>query len=123
MKRHIVTTTAAALLALTAPAVADCAAELEKLRGAALAGESGQAEAGSGEVIKDGSVAPLETDDTLATSGQDIEAQQEGGDTAAMEAREGDDPGRQEALDRAQAALDAGDEDACMAALEEARAM
>lgn len=84
--------------------------------------------AGDGEVSKDGSTEPLEADPQIATSGQDVAAQQEGGETAAQQANQGaggsgDGSGRQAALDRAHAALAAGDEEACMAAVEEARAM
>ena len=103
---------------------------------------------GQGEAIsKDGSVAPLESageaGQDAATAGgnsagvamsqQDAEAQQQGGavaqDTAAAHAGAdgghsgGHSGGQMEALDRAHAALAAGDEAGCAAALEEARSM
>lgn len=90
--------------------------------------EAADASVDDGEVIKDGSTAPLNAESDIAMSGQDAQAQQEGGETAAAQPAEGSEAtgpesDRQAALDRAQAALDAGDEEACMSALEEARAM
>lgn len=76
----------------------------------------------SGEVAKDGTEEPLNADPDLATSGQDAQAQSEGGETAAEQAMAGDgSEDRDAAIARAQAALDAGDEAACMEALEEAK--
>lgn len=88
---------------------------------------SGSAEA-DGEVAKDGSTAPLETGSAVATSGQDAQAQQDGQATAAGQAGvttgpASDSAERTAALDRARAALESGDEEACMAAVEEARSM
>ena len=150
MKRTLLATVAALALSVAA-ASADCAADLAQMghgsgegisKDGSLAplqsaGEGtpqtggdaagGGTETGEGEVAKDGSAAPLEADAQVATSGQDAQAQQAGGDTAAAQAAgsggsgHGDD--MQAALDRAQAALDAGDEAGCMAALEEARGL
>lgn len=88
---------------------------------------TGSAEA-DGEIAKDGSQAPLETGSAVATSAQDAQAQQEGAGTAAEQAgadaaSDGDTPERTAALDRARMALESGDEDACMAAVEEARSL
>jgi hypothetical protein len=124
MKRTYLTGAAlAVLMAGTAPALADCAAELERMGG------------GEG-IAKDGSTAPLEGagDATpgggeagaVATSPADVEAQQEGEATAAGEAAGGDAGAGQAgmgagvdeaALTRARAALAAGDEAGCMEAL------
>ncbi len=60
----------------------------------------------------------------MATSAQDAQAQSQGGETAAAQAAGasgGDGSDKQAAIDRAQKALDAGDEEACMQAVEEAR--
>ena len=135
-------------------ATADCAAEL-------AAYQSGSAEAeGGGEIAKDGSLAPMQTEtagDAAATTGtageaDDEAAQEEGvakdGTEAPMQEETADTSGeseagaaisgqdaqaqqqadapaggdaRAEALARAEAALAAGDEEGCMAALEEAR--
>lgn len=96
---------------------------------------SGDAEGG---IAKDGSLAPLEEDAGtsstegasagVATSAQDAQSQQDGGETAAAEAQAASDdasdtPERTAALDRAHAAMEAGDEEGCMAAVEEARGM
>lgn len=91
--------------------------------------ESGE----TGEIAKDGSQAPLEepgdTAPDVATSAQDAQAQQEGGepaaaaaDAAAADAGAGGSE-RDDALARARAALAEGDEAGCMAALEEARSL
>lgn len=85
---------------------------------------------GSNEVAKDGTQAPLEEDGvasggsdagaggdpSIALSQQDAQAQQEG----ASGSNSGT---RAEALERAQAALDRGDEEGCMDAVEEARSL
>jgi hypothetical protein len=79
--------------------------------------EGFDAASGGQGVAKDGSTAPLEAEEgevvgggetPIATSPQDAQAQQDA---------PRDDP----ALERARAALDAGDEQACLDALEEAR--
>ena len=83
---------------------------------------------GADEMAKDGTEAPLaednvdaegsasgvDEDSTIALSQQDVEAQQE-------EASGSNNGTRAEALERAQAALDRGDEAACLEAVEEAR--
>ena len=89
----------------------------------------------AGEVTKDGDRAPLETGEQVdsqasgnAMSGQDAQSQQDGGATAADMKTDGstmaaaDDGGAGDAIARAEAALAAGDEEACMAAIEEAKA-
>jgi hypothetical protein len=147
MKRQLLITAAAAALLFGASAAwADCAEELAQLQegvsktgamaplaesapatpqtggGAAAGGESAT---GDGEIAKTGDTAPLEANPDVATSAQDAQAQSAGGETAAAQAEgaEGDGASRAEALARAQAALDAGDEAGCMAAVEEAKAM
>lgn len=72
---------------------------------------------GDNQIVKDGDTAPLEADtDSIATSGQDASEQQDGssGDTSQE---------FEDAIATAQAALDAGDEAACMEAVEEARSL
>lgn len=155
MMKWMLMITAATLVTLGSPAFADCRAELADLTGgvskdgsmaplqtetggtpqvdtAAASADGDQPETGEGEVIKDGSVAPLEASDTRAMSGQDAQAQQAGGETAAAQTGDGstgsanggmETSARQDAIDRAQAALEAGDEEACMAAVEEAKAL
>lgn len=86
----------------------------------------------SEEIAKDGTRAPLETDEepgsqsesasgedgsAVAVSQQSVEAQQD----RASAGSGGN--ARTEALARAQAALDRGDEDACMSAVQEARSL
>ena len=77
-------------------------------------------------MAKDGSATPLATDPGIATSAQDVEAQQQGGATAAEQAMgeagsaEG---GRDAAIAEAEAALAAGDEAGCMTAVEAAKGM
>ena len=147
MKRQLLISAAAVGLLFGATgAWADCAEELAQLNegvsktgamaplqepgsatpqtgGAATGGDA--AATGEGEVAKTGETEPLGTDPSLATSGQDAQAQSEGGATAAEQAEgaAGGGGGRAEALARAQAALDAGDEAGCMAAVEEAKSM
>lgn len=137
---------AAALLAggvgLGGAAAADCAAELDALAGVAKdgtaaplgeagatpqtgAGEAGSA-AGSEGVSKDGGTMPLEASPDVATSAEDAQAQSEGGETAAAQAAGaagGGEETRQTAINQARAALAAGDEAACMEAVERAKAM
>lgn len=135
--------TTAAVLALGAgAAAADCKAELAELMAAGpkdgsmapmaegatpqTGGAEQGAEAPAEGVAKDGSMAPLGTDPGVATSSQDAQAQQAGGATAAEQAAgeagsaEG---GREAALAKAEAALAAGDEAGCTAAVEEAKSM
>lgn len=83
---------------------------------------------GDNEIAKDGTQAPLaedgaaaggsgtglEENSSIAVSQQDAEAQQDLASGANTDTRT-------EALERAQAALDRGDEEACMEAIEEAR--
>ena len=72
-----------------------------------------------GAIAKDGSNMPLNgtggASAETAMSQQDVQAQQQGGQTAAEAAMGGS------AMQRAQAALDAGDEAGCMKAVEELR--
>ncbi|WP_424929329.1 hypothetical protein [Amaricoccus tamworthensis] len=138
MKRGMTAAVAlASVLGLGTPALADCEAELERLTGQGGA-EAGIAKDGSmapldtdavetgdgsgaeavgadGEgIAKDGSETPLETDvSNIATSGQDAAAQQGAGGLSKKQS---------DALARAETALAAGDEEACMGALEEFRA-
>ncbi|WP_428515619.1 hypothetical protein [Roseovarius sp.] len=77
-----------------------------------------------GEVVKDGDTAPLETDtSSVATSGQDAAAQQDGsGDDSATTSSDSEmSQEAKDAIETAKAALEAGDEKACMEAVEEAR--
>jgi hypothetical protein len=84
--------------------------------------EAGESAAGAESISKDGSQSPFEgAGDAVATSAQDVEAQQRGEPTAAQQAENGSE--RAAAIERAQAALDAGDEAGCNAALEEARSL
>ena len=124
-------------------ASADCAAKIAKLGGgiskdgsmaplqgttpappAAAEGASAPAEEAVGEVMgddvaKDGTEEPLGASPDIATSAQDAASQSAGGDTATAQATgEGHAAdGKQAALAKAQAALDAGDEAACMEAI------
>lgn len=92
---------------------------------------SDTAAAGGGEgggIAKDGSHTPLEgqaggSQDNVAMSGDDAQAQQEGAPTAAEQATGGGSDMRAAAIKRAHEALAANDEDACRKALEEAAAM
>ncbi|MCE7027082.1 hypothetical protein [Jiella avicenniae] len=98
--------------------------------------------ASAGNVSKDGQTMPMASgqgkgEPDVAMSGQDAGAQQSGDKTAAASSGQGtgsDDSGSRQmaaasgggydqAIQRAQSALDSGDEAACMAAVEEARAM
>ena len=142
MTRQLLIPAAVVALGLgAAAAVADCREELNRLtQGVAKEGAMAPLEGATGEtpqvggkgagephaesVTKEGTGVPLGNDPSLATSGQDVAAQQEGGATAAEQAQgapAGDD--RDAAIARAEAALAAGDEAGCMAAVEDARAM
>ncbi|ATQ58355.1 hypothetical protein [Paracoccus yeei] len=101
---------------------------------AATGATSASATAGSdtaaagGGIAKDGSHTPLEgqaggSQDNVAMSGDDAQAQQEGAPTAAEQATGGGSDMRAAAIKRAHEALAANDEDACRKALEEAAAM
>jgi hypothetical protein len=145
MKPRLMIATAACLTFATA-ASADCAAEIAALgmakdgstaplapaatlqTGGDAAATTTTPGATEGKVAKDGSTAPLGTDPALATSAGDAQAQSQGGATAAEQAQGaegGDGAGtmRAEALARAQTALDAGDEAACLQAVEEAKGL
>lgn len=82
---------------------------------------------GAGEIAKDGSTAPMQpSGDAVpdqAMSGQDAQAQQDGAPTAAEQAAS-DEPtdAHSMAVEEARAALAKGDEAACKAALEKAKA-
>ena len=144
MKRLMMTTCALVLIGSTA-ASADCASELAALSGGAAepgavpsltpegaaSAEASGAAAGGEAIAKDGSLAPLEQPSAeggdvagRAMSGDDAAAQQAGEPTAAEQAEgSGNAATRDGALERARAALAAGDEAACMDALAEARSM
>ncbi|MFQ8433548.1 hypothetical protein [Amaricoccus sp. W119] len=135
MKRHCATLLGVAMSLSAGMAFADCAAEIARLdAGIAKDGStaplaeaapsspeaSPPAQATSPEGLQqDGTEAPLGASPDIATSGQDAASQSEGGDTAAAQATgEGvAPPDRAEARARAQAALDAGDEQACLDAI------
>lgn len=84
----------------------------------------GQAPNASGGIAKDGSTAPLAAAPSQAMSGQDAQAQQEGRGTAAQTAQSSandaiaEDADRARAIAEAKAALLAGNEEACLAALQ-----
>ncbi|MGA0614040.1 hypothetical protein [Paracoccus sp. KR1-242] len=150
MNRYCMIVASGALVTVSALAAqADCAAEIAKLDSTASApaegiskdgslapmqdgsATQGQQAAASPEkpasdgVAKDGTLAPLEgqgnADKTnQAMSADDAQAQQEGKPTAAAEATQGMAPDA--SLAEARAALAAGDEEACMKALEAAKA-
>jgi hypothetical protein len=143
MKRHqLISAVAAALLIGATSAAADCREELARLEGGISkdgslaplqspadatpqAGGAADAEpsaADSGTIAKDGETEPLQTDPSLATSGQDAQAQSQGGATAAEQAAgAAGGPDRAAAVEQARAALDAGDEAACMEAVKAAK--
>jgi hypothetical protein len=142
MKQRLMIATAACLSFAASAASADCAAEIAALGiakdgstaplavpatpqtgGDAAPAATPTSEAGG--IAKDGSKAPLGTDPALATSPEDAQAQSQGGKTAAEQAAgaAGGGTGQADALARARAALDAGDEAACLQAVEEAKAM
>ena len=139
MKHGIMLPVAAAFMLIgVGAASADCAAELAKLSGgiiqdgslAPLADTPPPATEGTAPTAaetpeglqQDGTEKPLGASPDIATSAQDAASQSAGGDTAAAQATgEGHAaPDKQAALAKAQAALDAGDEAGCMAALEAA---
>jgi hypothetical protein len=120
-------------------AAADCAAELDSLAGVSKDGSTaplaesatpqtgGMAaapEAEAGDAGKTGNLMPMGENADVATSAEDAQAQSQGGETAAAQAMGGaggDEAGKQAAINEARAALAAGDEEACMAALEKAK--
>jgi hypothetical protein len=143
MKARVLVLAGCMVFAGAAAAQADCAGEIAKLSGhgggiskdgslAPLEGagtdSAGAAEQAApspdGAIAKDGGDMPLEgtggATQGAAMSQQDAEAQQQGGSTAA-EAAAAASGGGGDALQRAQAALAAGDEAGCMQAVEEAR--
>ncbi|RRH78267.1 hypothetical protein [Falsigemmobacter faecalis] len=71
---------------------------------------------------KDGSGTPLNASPGQAMSGQDAQAQQSGGKTAAETADKGTAKDHSAAVEKARAALAAGDEAACLEALKEGKA-
>jgi hypothetical protein len=140
MKRYVLLLASAALALGSNVALADCAEELARLQGgiskdgthapledAAAATPQQGAEASAeatGQPAKDGSGTPLGADPDVAASAEDAQAQSQGGQTAAAQAAGetgGGGAANADALARAQAALDAGDEAGCMSALEEAK--
>lgn len=148
MKRHhtliAATLVAAGIGGFATAAMADCASELNALskgggKDATLAplSDSTTATPQTGGTAKspdemakgggkDGSKTPMNADPNIAMSGQDAQAQSEGGQTAAAQAQGAAGSGtgsRQAALDEARAALASGDEDACMAAVQRAKGM
>lgn len=142
-KGYLGSLSAAALILTVGSASADCAAKLDEILsggntvGIAKDGTMAPLEEGEGSslgadesvdgtaegVAKDGTAAPLEAPADLATSSQDVEAQQKGDPTAADVAQGSQANGEQssesnaEAIDTARAALAAGDEAGCLAAL------
>jgi hypothetical protein len=146
MRLHRMALTCTAVLALaTGIASADCSEELASLTGgvskdgttAPLVGDAAPTPQTGGDgvvaaapstdgIAKDGSTTPLATDPGVATSVEDAQAQQQGGATAAEQAMGkpgSEDEGRKAAIAEAHAALAAGDEAGCMAALEKANQM
>ncbi|TPE49757.1 hypothetical protein [Amaricoccus solimangrovi] len=147
MKRFAVLLASTALLAAGA-AHADCEEELSMLEGLSKSGstaplapgtatpQTGASDMGAqghalehGDpdgVTKNGTQEPLGVSPDVATSAQDAQAQQEGGLTAAQQAGGADatqSDTRAGAIARAHEALAAGDEEACMKAVEEAKSM
>ena len=129
-------------VAFAGPALADCAVELDVLAGVSKDGTTaplaegatpqtgGMAEAPAEDSApgagKDGTMMPMGQSADVATSAEDATAQSQGGETAAAQAagaEGGDEGGQQAAINEARAALAAGDEEACMAAVEKAKAM
>lgn len=145
MKRLFTLLPAAALLAAASGASADCRGDLAQMQqtqpglskdgtqapmadGAGgtpqiVEGHASQntgAGAGAG-VSKDGTQTPLASAPDVAMSADDAQAQQQGGATAAQIASGETGGTSAEALSEAQAALDRGDEAACMEALKRAK--
>jgi hypothetical protein len=144
MKRHnlIAAALLSAGLGFATTAAADCATELDTLAGVSKDGTiaplaeratpqtGGMAAAPDDAMAKDagkaGNLMPMGESADVATSAEDAAAQSAGGETAAAQAagaEGGGDGGKQAAINEARAALAAGDEAACMAAVEKAKAM
>ena len=146
MKARVLVLAGCMIFAGAAAAQADCAGEIANLSGhggakaggiskdgstaplegagtAAAGGAEQAAPSPDGKIAKEGGM-PLEgtggASQDAAMSQQDAEAQQHGGTTAAAEAAAAGGSG--DALERAKAALAAGDETGCMRAVEEAKA-
>jgi hypothetical protein len=123
MKRHATLLAGAAMLAMsTGAAYADCAAELERLEGTGDAavdvsgGTGTQSGETSGETAMGG--------EQPATAEMEAEAGTQAGESVetsqAAEAEQSEDEGaRLAALERARAALDAGDEQGCLDAIKD----
>ena len=106
---------ACVMLGSTVAAHADCAEEMARVTGG-ISKDGSLAplqEPQGGGIAKDGAEMPLNSGSDVATSPQDVQSQQEGGQTAAEEAG-GD---RDAAIAKAREAMAAGDETACMDAL------
>lgn len=104
------------LLGSITVAYADCAEELARMGGGISKDGSMaplQEPSAEGGIAKDGTGMPLNSGADVATSPADVQSQQEGGETAAEEAMDGND----EALTKAREALAAGDEVGCMDAI------
>lgn len=133
---------ALALAGSATMALADCREELATLKAGGIAkdgstaplsdtatptpqgaGQAPPAEADGSGMAKDGTHAPVGADPGVATSADDAAAQQSGGRTAAEQAAgaAGGGDAHAQALARAEAALAAGDEAACMEAVKEAK--
>lgn len=99
---------------------------------ASTSGENSAAEQGDEEIAKDGTQAPLEEDQQAEGQSDAAPGENEGAIAVSQQATEeqqdqappgSDGNARSEALERAQAALERGDEEACMSAVEEARSL
>ena len=136
MRRHATLLAGCAILAMSAgSAYADCAAELEALEtgagDAAVEVESGTGtQAGDSPAAESESAEAAEGAETAASEEATAEVEAEAGtqsgesvkSTEAAEAEQAEDETtRMAAIERAKAALTAGDEEGCMDALEEAR--
>lgn len=137
---------ALALMGSASVALADCKEEMAALKTSGIAkdgttvplsdtatptpqgeGQAAAPETGGSGLAKDGTEAPIGADPGVATSADDAAAQQSGGSTAAEQAAgaagnaAGGGEARDQALARAEAALEAGDEAACLEALKEVK--
>ncbi|CAM3127511.1 hypothetical protein PANO111632_04645 [Paracoccus nototheniae] len=110
------------------PAATAAAAGEASAEGTAESTNGSAAAAADGDIAKDGSLAPLEQTDAepgteVAMSGQDVQAQQEGEPTASERAEAATPEGDRDGLvEEARTALAAGDEEACLAAIEKIEA-
>jgi hypothetical protein len=117
-RQLLISATLVAALAGGTGAWADCAAEIAQLtQGASAAPPPDPGASGEGEDEDGGAFATWGQEEQPQSQSGEAEAGQAGG---TGEAGDGD---HAAALQRAQAALDAGDEAACMEAVEEAKAM